>query len=220
MDGGCPYSPEPEVYRKKSLCGPATEEEKMMHMRTRSFRQGGNETEPPSKGGLSRSGSVFGMGSRGGSLTRMASSRDMVVDAFYSEREERDMLKEFYGEMADRNEQFEYRGARAIGSRRNVDGKDVALPRAKAKKGTTGYGGVTSHREAVMMAGGKWGNLELYGQKAPPPPMPELEPPMMPVMPPMMANPQEPVRVMSQIGMSVYDDGNVFVGGPSGSKKE
>ncbi|RNF08986.1 uncharacterized protein Tco025E_07185 [Trypanosoma conorhini] len=206
--------PVPPLCRKRSLCGPMTEEERGIHLQNRAMLQNAGGSEPPPREGLARKGSMFSKGSRQNSLSRSASTRDMILDSFALECEERDMMKDFYGEMAGRNDRYEYRGAKAVGSRRKVDGKDVAMPRGKAKRGATGYGGVASHRDAVMKAGGKWGNLGNSG--------PGQEIMGMPPDPAMMVdvNPPEEVIVMSQMPMSVYTDGDVFAGDHSEGRQD
>ncbi|KAH9588866.1 hypothetical protein LSM04_002621 [Trypanosoma melophagium] len=194
------------LQRKKSMCGPMSEEDREAIV-SRCARNPSRAGET-SSGRLSRRGSVYDKGSRCGSLSRGLSCRDIVQEVHQSNKEEREELKAYYGNMAGREEKFEYRGARAIGSYRDVDGKDVAQPRRVQRRGKTGYGGVTSHREAVMRSGGRWGSMELSRR---PRSMPEPEPEEMEVwIPPEPVIMPEPVQVMSQIDMSIYDDGDVF----------
>ncbi|ORC87252.1 uncharacterized protein TM35_000232230 [Trypanosoma theileri] len=209
------------MQRKKSLCGPMTEEDRGELLSRRSFRN------PPSEAGqstgkIARSGSIYSRGSRPSSLSRGMSARDLAQEVFLTNMEEKEELKMYYGDMAEREEAFEHRGARAVGTHREVSGKDVAQPRRLQRRGKMGYGGVTSHRTTVMRNGGRWGNMELRRRSSTASSR-DLEPDWMAPMPvPMMPEPvimPEPVRVMSQMDMSIYDDGDVFKDRSSQSSK-
>ncbi|KEG10244.1 hypothetical protein DQ04_03991010 [Trypanosoma grayi] len=151
---------EPLITNRKSLNGPMTEEERGDLMRRRASSQGDFGSGRPASG-LSRSGSFFSAGSRRGSLSRGTSSREFIYDMYALEQEEREVFKEYYGDMADRKERFERGGSKAIGHQRDVDGRYANKPRRSGNQKRSGYGGVSSHREIVMKSGGKWGDMEL-----------------------------------------------------------
>ncbi|ESS63610.1 hypothetical protein TCDM_08537 [Trypanosoma cruzi Dm28c] len=212
VDEVCP--PEPTIYSKGSLSSPITEEDKSMHMQSCNMRQDSIRSAPPTGGRLSCVSGTYSMGSSQNSPLHGARSRDISLTSLLADLEGCGVLKEHYGEVAERDDGPESNGAKASDTHRNVENSYIATSRGEAERGANRYGGLTSHLEPAIWSGGRWGNMEIYMQV----PDPSVIPGPGPGLP--FSFTRQNVFVMGQFDLPVYADGDVFMGSRAEDKKE
>lgn len=209
---------------KKSFSGPPPGAERKQSMsRLRSTRST-RSSKGGDGGGMARHGSVF------------VSNRDRDTQVSISTRggmsmhcvgDDVDDLKDYYGDMAGRNEVRKMDGLRAVKSYRGdiEDGEDVGKPRRVTNRrnvdgrSATGYGGINFKRHAAMRNGEQWGDVEIrmrdgtkkrelpdddfpqphQQQQQQPPPQMQMQPQMPMYQAPMYMPPMEEGPVMPQI---------------------
>ncbi|CAG9580981.1 conserved hypothetical protein [Leishmania major strain Friedlin] len=149
----------------KSFTGPPADVERKQSTvsRTRSVasRSKGGGT------GMARHGSVF-FGARERD-TQVAISTRGGMSVRGLDEEESEELKQYYGDMACRNEERRMDGLKAVRSYRGdiEDGEDVGKPRRVTNRrnidgrSATGYGGINFKRKAAMRNGEQWGEVEI-----------------------------------------------------------
>lgn len=144
--------PPPGVVRKQST---------MTRNRSVASRSNHNGT------GMARHGSVF-FGARERD-TQVAISTRGGMSVRGMQDEEETELKQYYGDMAARNEERKMDGLKAVRSYRGdiEEGEDVGKPRRVTNRrnvdgrSATGYGGINFKRKAAMRNGEQWGDVEV-----------------------------------------------------------
>ncbi|CAJ1035650.1 hypothetical protein Q4I30_007195 [Leishmania utingensis] len=117
--------------------------------------------------GLARNGSVFVGGRERDTQVSISTRGGMSVHAIGGTEDEE--LKQYYGDMARRNDERRMDGVKAIRSYRGdiEDGEDVGKPRRVTNRrnvdgrSATGYGGINFKRKAAMRNGEQWGDVEV-----------------------------------------------------------
>ncbi|KAK7202133.1 hypothetical protein NESM_000282500 [Novymonas esmeraldas] len=145
--------PPPGVERKQSTMSRARS------IASRSSKAGGT--------GMARHGSVF-VGNRERD-TQVAISTRGGMSTRGLDEDEGEELKEYYGDMACRQEERRMDGLKAVRSYRGdiEDGEDVGKPRRVTNRrnvdgrSATGYGGIHFKRKAAMRNGEQWGDVEV-----------------------------------------------------------
>ncbi|CBH09616.1 hypothetical protein, conserved [Trypanosoma brucei gambiense DAL972] len=122
--------------RRRSFCGPQTEEEweDLMIHRSSLRRESGQGTGV----GLSGSGCLLG-----------------------TDDPDRDVLCEYYGDMANRDEKVLSCGLRSQEGRRVLGNKPLRQRPNGPMRERTNYGSLASRRQRVMEEGGVWGDVEV-----------------------------------------------------------
>ncbi|EPY23168.1 hypothetical protein STCU_07835 [Strigomonas culicis] len=156
--------------RKKSFCGPESEMDRQQSIaRRRSsirFQSTANIAEGAGDGnaadGMARHGSKF--------INRHSRNTQDSVSIYGAMDDKEDVhdLKQYYGDMAARQEQKELDGVKTVRSYRGAvdEGEDMGKPRrvTTTRNHTgkaTGYGGINFKRDIAMRRGEQWGDLEV-----------------------------------------------------------
>ncbi|KAG5469224.1 hypothetical protein LSCM4_02622 [Leishmania orientalis] len=174
--GGCPdnngYVPLGEddhptaLMSMKSFTGPPPDTERKQSTVTRS-RSIASRSSKGGNTGMARHGSVFFSARERDTQVAISTRGEMSARAL--DEEESEELKQYYGDMACRNEERRMDGLRAVRSYRGdiEDGEDVGKPRRVTNRrnvdgrSATGYGGINFKRKAAMRNGEQWGDVEI-----------------------------------------------------------
>ncbi|KPI88094.1 hypothetical protein ABL78_2824 [Leptomonas seymouri] len=147
----------------KSFSGPPPGVERHQSMsRSRSIRS--NKKEEAS--GMARHGSVFISNRERDTQVSISTRGGMSVHCMGDDAED---LKQYYGDMATRNEVRKMDGLKTVKSYRGdiAEGEDVGKPRRVTNRRNvngrtaTGYGGINFKRHAAMLNGEQWGDVEI-----------------------------------------------------------
>lgn len=207
---------------KKSFSGPppgAERKQSVGNLRSARSTRSTRSSKAGDSSGMARHGSVFVSNRERDTQVSISTRGGMSMHCL---GDDADDLKDYYGDMAGRNEVRKMDGLRAVKSYRGdiEDGEDVGKPRRVTNRrnvdgrSATGYGGINFKRHAAMRNGEQWGDVEVrmrdgtrkreidddfpQPQQQPQPQM-QMQPQMPMYQPPMVVPPMEEGPVMPQI---------------------
>ncbi|CCD16368.1 unnamed protein product [Trypanosoma congolense IL3000] len=177
-------------HRRKSFCGPRTEEEWEELMARRECAR--------TESGHGRGSVQMGVGG-----TALGSGVSTPNDSGC------EVLRDYYGDMAGRDGSARRSSQNSMGGRRVLGGRTASMSRSNASRERSSYGSLSSRRQKVMEEGGKWGNNPEEYLPANPTDLMDAAHSLFGGMYEGMEGPQE-VCVLRQTDTKLYDTGRAF----------